>query len=160
MKAHDTNPIVVGIDGSPAADHALRWALDEGIIRGCPVHVVNAWDYEPLADWSQTAAKTALTRSKALVEESLRAAAVWRLDSPVIVRRSLRGDAPSVLADAARGSALLVVGSHAGHPVRDLVLGSTSTQCLLHASVPVVMIPVKAAHATPALDVDHAADHG
>jgi nucleotide-binding universal stress UspA family protein len=160
MKADEMTPIVVGVDGSAAADHALRWALDEGVIRGCPVHVVNAWDYEPLADWSETAAKTALTKSKSLVDDALRAAAVGRLENPVIVRRSLRGDPPEVLVEAARGTALLVVGSHAGHPVRDLVLGSTSLQCLRHSSAPVVMISAKAAHPAPVLKTGHAADHG
>jgi nucleotide-binding universal stress UspA family protein len=160
MKVDDITPIVVGIDGSPAADHALGWAVDEAIIRGCPVHVVNAWDYEPLTDWAETAGKIALMRSETLVDTALRAAAVGRLEFPVVIRKSLRGDPPEVLAEAARGNALLVIGTHGGHRVRDLVLGSTSSLCLLHASVPVVMIPFEPARVATAPEAGHAADHG
>ncbi|HWO67100.1 MAG TPA: universal stress protein [Umezawaea sp.] len=160
MKLDDITPIVVGVDGSPASDRALRWALDEAVIRGCPVHVVNAWDYEPLADWAETAGKTALTRSETLVGAALRAAAVGRLEFPVVIRKSLRGNPAEVLAEAARGNALLAVGSHSGHRVRDLVLGSTSALCLLHVTVPVVVIPFAAARTAPAPEADHAADHG
>jgi len=35
--------IVVGHDGSGAAHHAMRWAVDEGRLRGQVVHVVRAW---------------------------------------------------------------------------------------------------------------------
>ena len=159
MNVDDITPIVVGIDGSPAGDGALRWALDEAIIRGCPVHVVNAWDYEPLSDWAETAGKTALLRSETLVGAALRAAAVGRLEFPVVIRKSLRGNPAEVLAEAARGNALLAVGSHSGHRLRDLVLGSTSSRCLLHASVPVVVIPFAAARTTTAPWTDHATDH-
>ncbi|HWO66415.1 MAG TPA: universal stress protein [Umezawaea sp.] len=160
MKVDDITPIVVGVDGSPSADRALSWAVDEAIIRGCPVHVINAWDYEPLADWAEKSGKTALMRSEALVDSALRAAAVGRLEFPVVIRKSLRGDPSDVLAEAARGNALLVVGSHAGHRVRDLVLGSTSSRCVIHASVPVVVVPGVAVHVAPVPELGHAADHG
>ena len=37
--------VVVGVDGSPSAAGALRWAVQEGWLRGWPVVVVLAWDY-------------------------------------------------------------------------------------------------------------------
>jgi len=39
--------IVVGVDGSPGAQAALRWALQEARLRSAPVHVVLAWRYHP-----------------------------------------------------------------------------------------------------------------
>jgi nucleotide-binding universal stress UspA family protein len=136
---------VVGVDGSSAAERALGWAMDEATLRGCPVHVVNAWDYEPLADWAETGEHEARARSEALVETALRSAVVGRREFPEIVRHCLRGNADDVLEATARGAALLVVGSHAGHRLRDIVLGSTSAQCVLRSTVPVVVVPAREA---------------
>ena len=35
--------IVVGVDGSPASELALRWALNQGALTGAAVEAVNAW---------------------------------------------------------------------------------------------------------------------
>ncbi|GLZ27913.1 hypothetical protein Lesp02_01030 [Lentzea sp. NBRC 105346] len=145
------NPIVVGIDGTPASERALRWALDEAVTRNCPLHVVNAWAHEPLTEWSEMDEQEARRKSEALMEEALRAAAVGRLEFPEIVRRSIRGPAAEVLEKVSQDAAMLVVASHTGHRLRKIVLGSTSTHCVRHASAPVVVIPVNdRAHAEAA----------
>lgn len=138
-------PIVVGIDGSPSAERALRWAMDEAVSRGCALHVVNVWDYEPLADWTMTTEQDVRARSEALISDALRIASVGRLEFPEIVRRSLRGVPSEVLEKESRDAALLVVASHAGHHLRKIVLGSTSTDLVRHARVPVVVIPAQEA---------------
>jgi nucleotide-binding universal stress UspA family protein len=40
--------IVVGADGSPASNVAVRWALAEGTARGATVEVVHAWEPPPI----------------------------------------------------------------------------------------------------------------
>ncbi|WNV84802.1 universal stress protein [Umezawaea sp. Da 62-37] len=160
MNRSDTKPIVVGVDGSPAATGALRWALDEAGIRGCAVHVVNAWDYEPLTDWAETAERNARASSEALVEAAIGEAVFGRTDPPVIVRRCLRGIPAEVLESASRDADLLVVGSHTGHRLRDIVLGSTSALCVRHVTVPVVLIPARTAPLDTRIAAGHAADHG
>lgn len=158
-------PVVVGIDGSPAAERALRWAMDEAVSRGCPLHVVNVWDYEPLADWTMTTEQDVGARSERVISEALRTASVGRAEFPEIVRHSLRGVPAEVLEKEGRDAALLVVASHAGHRLRKIVLGSTSTDLVRHARVPVVVIPAQEAprgdrSAPGAHEVGHAADHG
>ena len=37
--------VVVGVDGSPGAGEALRWALAEARLRKVPLRVVHAWTY-------------------------------------------------------------------------------------------------------------------
>jgi nucleotide-binding universal stress UspA family protein len=37
--------VVVGVDGSPGAGEALRWALAEARLRKVPLRVVHAWSY-------------------------------------------------------------------------------------------------------------------
>ncbi|SER69721.1 MULTISPECIES: universal stress protein [Lentzea] len=135
-------PIVVGVDGTPASDQALRWAVDEATYRKRPLHVVNAWNFEPLVDWDETSAQKRLRESEALVAGAVEKALSGRVDRPVVEPRSLRGDAAEVLEEASKGAALLVVASHTGHRLRQIVLGSTSMHCVRHSSVPVVVIPV------------------
>ncbi|MGW4213619.1 universal stress protein [Lentzea sp. NPDC004789] len=136
------NPVVVGVDGTPASNDALRWAMDEAVVRGCPLHVVNAWNYEPLADWRETTVQQAQAESEALIGEAVRAVSQGRTELPEIVQRSLRGYAAEVLEKASEGAALLVVASHTGHWMRQIVLGSTSMHVVRHAHSPVVVIPV------------------
>lgn len=138
----NTRPIVVGVDGTAASDRALDWALDEAVVRGCPVHVVNAWTFEPLSDWAETNAQRAQAASEEVIERAVRTAAGKRDVMPEIVRRSLRGDAAKMLDKAAQGAAMLVVASHTGRRLRQIVLGSTSMQVVRHAHAPVVVIPV------------------
>ncbi|MDX8034259.1 universal stress protein [Lentzea sp. BCCO 10_0856] len=137
-----TKPIVVGIDGTPASDRALEWALDEAVVRGCPLHVVHAWTFEALADWTETTEQRVLAESEALIEKTVRKASEQRQDLPEIVRKSLRGDAAETLEKASEGAAMLVVASHTGHRIRQLVLGSTSMHVVRHAHAPIVVIPV------------------
>lgn len=151
------NPIVVGIDGTSVSERALQWAMDEALVRNCPLHVVHAWNYEPLADWTQTDAARGMSASEALVENALRAAVAGRADVPEVVRRSVRGDAAEVLEQQSVGAAMLVVATHSGHWLRKTVLGSTSTHCVRHSSAPVVVIPVQREART---EQGHAADHG
>jgi nucleotide-binding universal stress UspA family protein len=132
---------VVGVDGSPAGERALRWAMDEATQRKLPLHVVNAYAYEPLADWAMTSEQDARIRSEALVEDALRAVAVGRLEFPRIVRHCVRGPAAEALEAQARGASMLVVASHSGSRLRQVLLGSTSAHCVRHATVPVVVLP-------------------
>ncbi|MFD7658167.1 universal stress protein [Actinosynnema sp. NPDC059797] len=137
-------PIVVGIDGTPASERALRWAMDEALQRGAPLHVVNAYAYEPLADWTMLTEQDARARSEALVEDALREAAVGRLEFPRIIRHCVRGPAAEALEQRARGAAMLVVAAHGGSRFRQVLMGSTSAHCVRHAETPVVVLPATA----------------
>lgn len=137
----NAGPIVVGVDGTPAGERALAWAMDEATRRELPLHVVNAYAYEPLADWAMTSEQYARARSEALVEDALRAAAVGRLEFPRIIRHCVRGPAAEALEGLARGASMLVVASHSGNRLRQVLLGSTSAHCVRHATVPVVVLP-------------------
>ncbi|MCX2951423.1 universal stress protein [Lentzea sp. NEAU-D7] len=138
----NSKPVVVGVDGSPASDRALAWAVDEAVVRGCPLHVVNVWQFEALVDWTETSAQREQAASEQLTEQALNRVLGDRTDQPEIVRRSLRGDAAAVLEAASEGAAMLVVASHTDHRIRQAVLGSTSMHVVRHAHAPVVVIPV------------------
>jgi nucleotide-binding universal stress UspA family protein len=137
----NAGPIVVGVDGTPAGERALRWAMAEAVQRELPLHVVNAYQYEPPADWAMTSEQDARARSEALVEDALRAAAVGRLEFPQVIRHCVRGPAAEALEGLSRAASMLVVASHSGSRLRQVLLGSTSAHCVRHATVPVVVLP-------------------
>ncbi len=59
-----------------------------------------------------------------------------------IAREVIEGRPADVLAGAARGADLLVLGSHGHSRVRHTVLGSVSEDCIRKAAGPVVVVPV------------------
>src|SRR5918996_5586083 len=110
--------IVVGVDGSPGSDAALRWALEEARIREAGVHAMHAFEPPPLAfdvtpigpagtiaevlpGELEQLTRTAEAAARAVLEAALDRAHV--ADSGVGVRSSLvQGHAATVLADATR----------------------------------------------------------
>lgn len=141
----DIRAVVVGVDGSPTAARALRWAIDDARHRDLPLTVVHAYD--------NRAGQTKRTRAS---ERHEHAATRRRKDAERIVRHALDGvDFTSVGVDRVleRGSAadallsrsgpdrLLVVGTHGRGAIGRMVFGSVSHQCLHHASGPVVVVP-------------------
>jgi nucleotide-binding universal stress UspA family protein len=135
--------IVVGVDGSPEAERALRWAVAEAAARGGTVEAVTAWSLpSPVMPFhlpiSGVAGETTLTRVRALLDE-----AVDKVDpGPVPVERIVEQGPPDrVLSERAATGQLLVVGRRGLGRAREALLGSVSHSCTHHPSVPVAVIP-------------------
>lgn len=139
--------VVVGVDDSPGALHALRWALEDAARRGAVLEVVHAWnppafgpvDLGPIPvpedDEREAAGRAVLERvvERALEEPGPR---------PPELRRVLVDDdsAPALL-DRSEGADLLVLGRRGRGGFAGLLLGSVSHQCIHHAACPVVVVP-------------------
>ncbi|HVL27620.1 MAG TPA: universal stress protein [Acidimicrobiales bacterium] len=138
--------IVVGIDGSPAADEALRWAYREALLRGTSLDVVHAWlppyagdiagmvppDVEKMAEEGARLVSSALER---VLGSATSASGPVEVGTTVV-----RGAAAETLLDASEGADVLVVGSRGRGGFRGLLLGSVSQQCASHAPCPVVIV--------------------
>jgi len=135
--------IVVGVDGSEAAQHALDWALDEALIRGCAVRAVRVWSFEPMSDWLPTTLQEVRTHAVEALAESVRTAVANRSETPPVEQVTAEGDAAVELVRAAHDAALLVVAGHRGERLRRVVLGSVSAACVRRSHVPVVVLPPK-----------------
>ncbi len=146
--------IVVGTDGSPSAQRAVRWALGEARLRGEPLTVLHAWLAPLIAALPEPWAVGAPTfgPSDEQVYDSLRSAARAILDAEVEEARrrepglDVRGELveahpATALLEAAREADLLVVGSRGHGGFTGLLLGSVSSQCVHHAPCPVVVVP-------------------
>ena len=136
------NSIVVGVDGSDGAAHALRWAAAEGALRGWPVEAVLAWGFldqhhmivgerfDP--EYSSKDAEVALDGY---------VTAALGIEGATAVERRIVADLPArALLDAAADASLLVVGARGLGGFRSLLLGSVSQQCLSEARCPIAVI--------------------
>lgn len=131
-------PVVVGVDGSPASEHAVAIAFEQASFRGVDLVAVHAWSDSgvlefPGADWSSLQAMGEETLSERL--------AGWQERYPdVLVRRVVVADKPAhQLIEQAESAQLLVVGSHGRGGFAGMVLGSVSTSVVHGARMPVIV---------------------
>ncbi len=85
---------------------------------------------------------SAIERAAAEAVERALAELGGELEGIELERCVTEGPAAQVLLDAARGGALLVVGSRGHGGFSGLMLGSVSQQCVAHAPCPVVVVHV------------------
>ena len=143
--------IVVGVDGSVNARHALEWAVREAAIRNAPVTVVTV---NEVAASFWTGNPITVPADEVLLERA-RGAATELADKAVgepgesrpasVTVKAVNGFAADELVSASRDADLLVVGArggaHGGGMASHTPLGSISNKVLHHAECPVVVVP-------------------
>jgi nucleotide-binding universal stress UspA family protein len=137
--------IVVGADGSPGAEAALAFAVEEARLRGADLRVVSAWEI-PAAVYETGFAPVPLdvTDFERLAQEGLqRAVTELREAHPDLTITPVlrRGHPADVLVDEARSATLLGVGTRGLGGFRGLLLGSVSQGVAHHAPCPVLIVP-------------------
>jgi nucleotide-binding universal stress UspA family protein len=134
--------IVVGVDESAGAAAALRWAVREAEVRGWPLTAVLAWGFLDQhhavvgAPFDPTYGEAdAIAALGSIVSAAVGTARDVTIEQVVV------NDLPvPALLDASEGADLLVVGARGLGPVRRMLLGSVSQQCLHHATCPVAIV--------------------
>lgn len=155
------NGILVGVDGSPGAADALRWAAGEGLRRSVPVTALLAWSYLDQHDAEGNRGfDPAYTVKHA--QDALATFVAEALGADHDVRLVVECDNPArALRDASRGYDLVVLGARGADGFRGLALGSTSAGVLGHAAVPVALVrgPAGPGPVVAAIDDDDVAAH-
>ncbi len=136
--------IVVGFDGSPAAEAALAVAVEEAQLRKLPLRIVCSWEVPPLEyagvafapapDYSEAAqrhADTVLAAAEAILASS----------GVEFETAAVAGHAASVLLEEARGAKLLIVGTRGQGALKGLVMGSVSHALAHHCPAPLLIVP-------------------
>lgn len=147
--------IVVGVDGSAESASALLFAATEAQVRQGTLHVVAAYDVSPMAygyaggltmGFDATAVEDGLRRAaESYLTQAVETVAVHVPEVSAQMKTTVAEGRPShVLLEAARGATLLVVGSRGAGALTRLMLGSTSTEVVHHASLPVTVVPAVA----------------
>jgi nucleotide-binding universal stress UspA family protein len=139
--------IIVGVDHSAGAKEALRFAVEEAQFRQATLRVIHAWQFSSLAapgiERSLTTSGGELGELRHVAEAALDATIQEFVGAPgdvEIERRVDQGAPAAVLVEESRGADLLVVGSRGHGGFAQLLLGSVSQQCALHAECPVVIV--------------------
>lgn len=139
--------IVVGVDGSPGSQTALRWAMAQARLTGAHVEAVSAWQ-EPLMTgysygWQPTeyAGDSIAVITEKVLGETVAEATAQGDQTVAVHTRVVQGHPAQVLLEAAAGARLLVVGSRGHSTFAGLLLGSVSQHCVQHAPCPVVVVP-------------------
>jgi nucleotide-binding universal stress UspA family protein len=143
--------IVVGVDGSPASRAAVDFAIGEAERRHVALDLFHAFDIPVYATDPLGAAYVPIDRdelvaaAEAIVQEE--AARVVRIAPDIAVRTVVQqGSASSMLIDASKDAAMVVVGAKHRSELADLVLGSVCHRVVHHATCPVVLVPLPTDH--------------
>lgn len=133
-----TGRIVVGVDGSPEAEQALRWAVGQARLTGAEVHAVIAWQMPAAYGLTlQTEPDWAAHNSQTLAAAV--AGALGRGDAERVVQQVVEDHPTGALLGAAEGADVLVVGSRGRGRFAGMLLGSVSRHVAAHAACPVVV---------------------
>jgi nucleotide-binding universal stress UspA family protein len=149
--------VVAGVDGSPGARAALRWAIAEARLRQARLRAVHAWapdygagylggGYASMGGgygYLRADAGDYLSGLRQAAEEMLErvmAELTVEAEGVEIERQAVERVAAQVLVEAAGAGDLLVVGSRGYGGFAGLLLGSVSQQCAHHARCPVVIV--------------------
>jgi nucleotide-binding universal stress UspA family protein len=131
--------VTVGYDGSDASRVALDWALRHAERAALDVDVVFVAD----TSWDSASftATTALKDQGELVLSSDSFHALSKAPHVAVTSRVLTGRPVDVLAEAAKDSALLVVGTYRKDAYERLTTSAVSVKVVAGATVPVVVVP-------------------
>lgn len=136
-----TNRIVVGVDGSPSSQGALRWAAEEARLRQADLVVVHAWQmpYTGVYPYVGDAYDTAVFQ-RAADETVDQVLADIDVPEEVSVTRKVVYEPPAkAILDAATDADLVVVGARGLGGFAGMLLGSVSQHVAHHATCPVVV---------------------
>jgi nucleotide-binding universal stress UspA family protein len=141
MNGSEMRSIVVGVDGSPDADHALNWAIEEAKRRSAPMLLVHGVEIGAAAA-SPYGSGLVLEQLEEVGRDVLdKALAYVRAQGVHAEGRMEVGSSAHALIEASCDADLLVVGSRGHGGFAGLLLGSVSTACVHHARCPVVVVP-------------------
>jgi nucleotide-binding universal stress UspA family protein len=134
------NAVVVGCDGKPSSDAALRFAAAEAQLRHAELVVVIAYGrpVDPDVPSFYTPESELRSRARQAAEQSLgRVLGLPECELPGFHIVTEHGPAPWVLVRDYREAQLLVVGARR----RSLLPGRTVRYLVRHSPVPVVVVP-------------------
>jgi len=142
--------IIVGVDGSDHSRYALRWAMQEAVLRHVPLTVITVrpdpvrpattiyWGLHTSPEHRDT---EDLAAQRALQEFADKAAGEIGEMVPEMTVSAATGNPAEELVKASRDADMLVVGSRGLGGFGRLMMGSVSSQVTHHAACPVVVVP-------------------
>ncbi|MER8007491.1 universal stress protein [Streptomyces sp. NPDC094149] len=142
-----SGPVLLAVDGSPAARPAVEFAFAEAQSRGADLVAQHVWNtatervYDGPADPPfMTYDEDRLRDEEQRVLGEALSGLRQRYPDVAVERRLVRGRVGGTLVDASAGAQLVVTGAHAHGGFTGLLLGSVGQALLHHAHCPVAVI--------------------
>lgn len=136
--------IIVGVDGSPGAEQAIRFAAKEAAVHGATLRLVSAWDVPPSVLASGGVGpemyRAFEAEARGIVRDAAASAAAVE-PTIAIEEATVEGHAGNVLVKEADRADLVVLGRRGHGGLTEFLLGSVSHQVADHARCPVVIVP-------------------
>ncbi|MEU5878688.1 universal stress protein [Spirillospora sp. NPDC047279] len=137
----EPGPVLVGYDGSPTGEQALKWAVEAATLRAVPLVVCHAW-YWPYPLQTQDSQGLEIVRAMGALAADDGVRQAQMLAGDLDVRRLLVRGTPSVaLLTAAREASLVILGTRGSGGFDDLRIGSAALQVASHTDRPVIVVP-------------------
>jgi nucleotide-binding universal stress UspA family protein len=133
--------VVVGIDGNPDCENAIRWGAIEAASRGAELHLVHAfvWAEFRVPLGASDVAPGLRANADRIVADAVQLAREFRPGLPVAGYR-VDGFPSAVLLAESKSAELIVIGSRFIGRVLSLVVSSAGTELAAHAQCPVVVV--------------------
>lgn len=139
-----TRPVVVGVDGSTSASHAVRWAAEEAARRNTSLVIMHSCMVVPvhaphMAGSSEAFAEAVFDHGRVLLAE---ATAVAKETAPQVeVNAELTsGGAAEQLVGRSASTQLVVLGSRGPGGFTGLLVGSVAVAVTTHAHCPTIVV--------------------
>ncbi len=135
-----TDPVLAGVDDSPAAATVLGFAFEQAAVRGVPVRAVHGW---PVPDGGRDLLCERNLEAVAAERHRLdEIVACWRRRFPSVpvTTEVLVGPPGEVLAEAAAGAQLVVAGARVRRMLRMTLHGSVGRQLLHRARCSIALV--------------------
>jgi nucleotide-binding universal stress UspA family protein len=130
--------IVVGVDGSPSSQRAVRWAAQQAKLTGATLRAVSSWRWPNYITRVPPGVDLASDTRRTL-DEVLQVALAGSEDLSV-TRHVIEGPPGPALLTQAEDASLLVVGAQGRAAFPGMLLGSVAEYCVRHGSCPVVVV--------------------
>lgn len=138
--------IVVGVDGSPSSDAAVRWAAHEAVLRHEPITLIGTFRMNHVSTLNDELREHIYQLRENHIERILKKASdmvtarIGGATVPAVHMRAEYGHPVTGLVDAAKNARLLVVGCRDLGTLDRILLGSVSNGVVHHAHCPVAVI--------------------
>jgi nucleotide-binding universal stress UspA family protein len=143
--------IVVGVDGSPSSDSAVRWAAREAAMRNVPLGIFHLIETPPWGlvspsdgslppvvgdnEWQKAEGAEIISAAVKIAQESTDDATRLRVHAEIYFAATM-----PTLVGLSKYAQMMVVGRRGRGQVRSLLLGSVGSGLVHHAHCPVALI--------------------
>lgn len=138
--------IIVGVDGSPASDSAVRWAAHDAAMRGVPLtltHVENpaapTWSQAPILEqlkgWQEAEGRSILANARKIAQDTVGEKA----EVPINAELLFSATVPTLI-ELSQDAELIIAGTDGRGALTRGLLGSVSSGLVRHARCPVAVI--------------------